>query len=96
MTELALVEPLPLLQVADVAEGTWSQAPDHLEPVMRLDPNHGKDVFVIGLDPREAGFVFGRGYALLDGLRYVPSLVGWDGRIERDGRVSVRFEKMQS
>ena len=92
MAELALVAPYPVLQVADVAEGTWSQAPDHLEPIMRLEPNHEGHVFVIGLDPREAGFVFGRGYALLDGRRYLPSLHGWDGQIEKDGRVSVRFE----
>ena len=66
---------------------------DHLAPLWRLQPNHERHVFVLALDPREAGFVLGRGWATLDGERYLPSLDGWDGMIGKDGRVSLRFER---
>src|SRR5262249_10580876 len=32
-----------------------------------------------------------RSVATLDGIEYRPSLDGWDGQVEADGRVSVRF-----
>lgn len=63
---------------------------DHLAPIWRLEPKEGGTVFAIGLDPREAEFVLERGWATLDGIHYRVSLDGWTGKIEGDGRISVR------
>ena len=65
---------------------------DYLLPIWRLTPNHGRGIFTVGLDPREAEFVLERGWATLDGVRYRVNLEGCDGTLQGDGRVMVRCE----
>ena len=64
---------------------------DHLRPIFRQRPGNG-GVFTIALDPREAAFVLGRGWATLDGVRYHVSLDGCDGVVDMDGRVMIRCD----
>ena len=65
--------------------------PDHLTPIWRGYLN-GTGVGTLGLDPREAAFVLQRGWAVLDDVRYRVSLKGFDGTLDKDGRVTVRLE----
>jgi hypothetical protein len=65
---------------------------DYLIPVMRCSPAHAARVWTVGLDPREAAFVLGRGFITVDGVRYRVTLEGCDGRPQRDGRVQVRCD----
>jgi hypothetical protein len=65
---------------------------DLLSPIWRCEPNHGSGTFTIGLDPREAAVVLGRGWATLDGIRYRTNLEGCTGNVDGDGRVMIRCE----
>lgn len=64
---------------------------DHLPPLWRREPN-GTGVGSIALDPREAEYVVGRGWAKLNGELF-KVLYDWDAIVEGDGRVSVRIER---
>ena len=68
----------------------WHLPDDHLRPIWRGYLN-GNGVGTIALDPREAKWVLAHG-CLLDGVRYRCSLQGFDGALEKDGRVTVRIE----
>lgn len=49
-------------------------------------------MFTVALDPREAEFVLARGWGRVDGVRWRVSLEGWTGKVENDGRVTVRCD----
>jgi hypothetical protein len=66
---------------------------DHLSPIWRRMPTV-TGVASMALDPREAEFVVGRGWAVLDGEKWRATLA-WDGIVESDGRVDVRLARVE-
>ena len=62
----------------------------HLPPIWRCYPN-GTGVAAIALDPDEAEFLLRQGWALLDGVRWNLNLEGQSGKLDKDGRVSLRM-----
>lgn len=71
-----------------------SRAPDALIPIWRYEPVRPGPA-AIALDPREACWVIANG-CTLDGVEYRASFDGWDGRVQPDGRVTVRIDPIEA
>ena len=76
-----------------VAERQQAIPREYLVPLWRCRPDR-PGVGVIDLDPREACYVLANG-CTLDGIRYSASFEGWDGIVQRDGRVTVRITPLE-
>ena len=67
---------------------------EHLPPIWRAYPN-GTGVAAIAVDPREAKALLAKGWATLDGERWMVNLDGQNGKIDLDGRVAIRMVKCE-
>jgi hypothetical protein len=67
---------------------------EHLPPIWRAYPN-GTGVAAIAVDPVEGEFLLRRGWATLDGERWLVNLEGQNGKIDRDGRMALRLVRCE-
>lgn len=76
------------------ADGIPAESRGYLQPIWRYEPARPGPA-AIALDPREACWVIANG-CTLDGVTYRASFDGWDGRVQPDGRVTVRIDPVEA